>query len=184
MLLKLIRHSAVLVHKGTCYGQTDVALDEPAFAHTIGLLHSQLGNPAEALIYSSSLSRCARLAQELAEGQDFVLDTRLMELNFGDWEMQAWDSLDPNALDTWMKDYVRQKPPGGEALQDLADRCAAFLADLRAKASNTQAKEAWIIAHAGSIRVLLCLLDSVPLDRAFDQKIGFGEVIERQLNQK
>ena len=38
------------------------------------------------LIFSSSLKRCKKLASQLSK--DFIIDSRLKELNFGDWEMK------------------------------------------------------------------------------------------------
>jgi alpha-ribazole phosphatase len=46
--------------------------------------------PIDATYYSSPLVRCKILASYL-QSSDF--DSRLVEMNFGDWELQKWDDI-------------------------------------------------------------------------------------------
>ena len=70
------------------------------------------------------LARCTRLAQSFGE---FDADARLLEYDFGDWEMQAWDDIDQTLLDSWMQDFVNQRPPNGETVIEMRARVDEFL---------------------------------------------------------
>ena len=83
----LVRHTSVDVPPGTCYGQTDVAL-RSTFSEEAEAVYRRLAGYAPFdRVYTSPLSRCIRLA-EYGGYADAVRDSRLLELNFGAWEMQ------------------------------------------------------------------------------------------------
>ena len=58
----LVRHTPVRVPAGTCYGSTNVPLDDAKFAHMLPDIHAQL--PLHAAMVCSALSRCLHLAHE------------------------------------------------------------------------------------------------------------------------
>jgi len=140
MRLFLIRHPQPDVAPGICYGSTDLPLAENA-ARSAAALRGLL--PAAAPLYSSPLTRCRLLAEQLHSCPRF--DARLRELDFGDWEMRPWDTLERQLLDDWASDPLYFAPPGGEAVAALRARVAAFLAELP--------DEAVLVAHAGVIKV-------------------------------
>ena len=140
MRLFLIRHPPPLVAPGICYGATDLPLAEDPAGHAAALRPLL---PAAAPLYSSPLARCRRLAAALHPAPRF--DERLRELDFGDWEMQAWDAIDRARLDAWAADPFGFAPPGGEAVAALRARVAEFLAELP--------EEAVLVTHAGVIKV-------------------------------
>jgi alpha-ribazole phosphatase len=143
MRLWLIRHPPPAVTPGTCYGATDLSLtDDPA--PLAEMLRALL--PAGAPLYSSPLTRCRLLAEQLHAAPHF--DDRLREIDFGDWEMQPWDSLDHRLLDAWAADPFGFVPPGGEAVAALRARVAGFLRELPAAAADVI-----IVAHAGVMKV-------------------------------
>lgn len=140
MRLYLIRHPPPAVAPGTCYGATDLPLaNDPApLAETLKALL-----PRDVPVYSSPLERCRHLAERLHPAP--VFDDRIREIDFGDWEMQPWDSLDRALLDAWAADPFNFRPPGGERVTDLRRRVAACLAELP--------DEAVLVTHAGVIKV-------------------------------
>jgi alpha-ribazole phosphatase len=143
--LFLVRHPPPAVAPGTCYGATDLPLaDDPAIHAAV--LRPLL--PEATPLYSSPLTRCRRLAEALHPAP--IFDTRLRELDFGDWEMQPWDSLDRRLLDAWAADPLHFVPPGGEAVASLRARVSACLAELP--------EAAILIAHAGVIKVCAAAL--------------------------
>jgi len=143
--LFLIRHPPPAVPPGICYGATDLPLAGDPAIHAAAL-RPRL--PKDAPLYSSPLARCRRLAAALHPAP--VFDDRLREIDFGDWEMQAWDSLDRRLLDAWAADPFHFAPPGGEAVASLRARVAAFLAELP--------DEAVLVAHAGVMKVCAAVL--------------------------
>lgn len=86
MNIYLIRHTSVDVPKGLCYGQSDVPL-RPTFEIEAAVTKAKIESIHFDMAYTSPLSRCTRLAQYCGFG-DAIRDPRILELNFGDWEMQ------------------------------------------------------------------------------------------------
>jgi broad specificity phosphatase PhoE len=134
-------------------------------------LRSGLEPPA--LLLSSDLRRARQSAEILAAhwGIEVVTDARLRELHFGEWENRRWADLereDGARLGRWMRNWTRTRTPGGESFADLVVRVSGLLAEWQErKATGT----ILMVAHAGSIRAILCRLLEVPLQRAFQFEV-------------
>ncbi|ANQ52734.1 alpha-ribazole phosphatase [Flammeovirga sp. MY04] len=168
MEVYIVRHTAVDVPKGICYGQTDVALkqeQEAAFER----IKAQLPTTIDFLI-SSPLSRCTQLSTFLTD--DFTTDPRLMECNFGDWEMMAWDDIPRDAMDTWGNDFVYQAPPNGESLHQVYQR----VFDVHKELIKLPHATVVIIAHASVVRIFHHIYQNIPLKNIFDVKVDYGQV--------
>lgn len=152
MILHLIRHPRPLIEPGICYGRLDVAAEHPELA--AARLRDEL--PAGLPVYSSPLRRCYELAERL--NPLAMIDSRLAEMDFGDWEGRAWDAIPRNELDAWAADVAGYAPPGGESPAALQQRALAFVAGLRVP-------EAVIVTHGGVIRVLLAYWQGLPPER-------------------
>ncbi|QSB28173.1 alpha-ribazole phosphatase [Flavobacterium sp. CLA17] len=178
MEIFLVRHTETSCEKGICYGQSDVSLAEP-FDLIFENITSQL--PSEAILFSSPLKRCVILAkyiQSQIKTISYQEDERLMEMNFGDWEMKNWNSIPPEQLNPWMEDFVNVSAVNGESFVELHERVGAFLAEQLSKKTD---KSIIIVAHAGVIRSFLCHQTSLPLKDAFQNKADFGQVIKIEL---
>jgi alpha-ribazole phosphatase len=164
MRLFLIRHPLPDVASGTCYGHTDLALaaDPLACAEALRPLL-----PMDAPLFSSPLERCRRLAELLHPAP--VFDERLLELDFGAWEMQSWDAIDRNALDAWAADPLHFTPPGGEAVADLRARVRDFLDELAEDAADVI-----LVAHAGVMKLCAAELAGVAPDAWFSIHFEYG----------
>jgi alpha-ribazole phosphatase len=111
--------------------------------------------PVDALLSSPRL-RCAAFAGDLAEhaGIPLVIDARLREIDFGDWEGLPTAELArtaPAALHAFWRDPYRLTPPGGEPMTAFVGRLRAFWRDLVTQAPGARVL---IIAHGGVMRVL------------------------------
>jgi len=169
----LVRHTAVAVPASTCYGQSEVPLRE-SFPEELAVIRNKI--PAGiAAVYSSPLQRCVTLAESLAP--DIVLDERLKEMHFGEWEMQSWNEIDRTVLSTWMKDFVRIPAPGGENLQRVYDRVGAFMEELRIREHD----KVLVIAHGGVLRCIWAYLLKIPLQHVFKIPVQYGEVLHFHL---
>ena len=129
MKVYLIRHTAVDVPSGTCYGQTDVPLKSTFETEAAQTLRNLSGTHFDH-VYSSPLSRARRLAGYCGY-PDPECDDRLMEINFGEWEMQRFDAISDPRLQEWFDDYFHVAATGGESFEDLYRRVAAFLDELK-----------------------------------------------------
>jgi alpha-ribazole phosphatase len=178
MEVYLVRHTETVCEKGICYGQSDVKIMEPYGAVFQSVL-SQL--PQDARLYSSPLLRCVLLANYIKDNSDIAAvneDSRLMEMNFGDWEMKNWDVIPPDDFTPWMNDFVNVQVPNGESFTDLHDRVIDFMHN---ELQTTNSKPVIIVAHAGVIRSFLCKISNLPLKDAFQNKVDFGAVIKIEL---
>ena len=165
MDIYLIRHTQTATDPGLCYGQTDIAL-AASFDDEMGKLHDKLPEfDDDCKVFSSPLTRCLQLAETFSD--TVITDTRLQELNFGDWEGQRFDDIDAAALQHWTDNFVTAAPPNGENFEDLYQRAGDFWQELLAN----PAAQVLVITHAGVIRALLARALNLPLANSFQLRI-------------
>jgi broad specificity phosphatase PhoE len=126
--------------------------------------------PAPTRLVVSDLARARTSAEPLAEafGLAPAFDARLREMHFGAWEGRPWSALeaeDGERLGRWMAGWAVERAPDGEAFPDVAARAGAWLAEARLASAPNDVVLA--VAHAGSIRALLCAVMGWPLADAF-----------------
>ena len=165
----LVRHTSVAAPAGLCYGRTEVPLAD-TFATEAVAVRAALPPPPWRLV-SSPAARCRQLAETL--DAPAVVDERLRELDFGEWENRLWSELPREATEFWLADFVHRRPPGGESFGELAERASAALADLSREAGGLPLV---VVTHAGVIRALLARAHGWPLSAAFAAPIPFGSV--------
>lgn len=178
MEVYLVRHTETVCEKGICYGQSDVGIREPYDVIFESILN-QL--PEEAILYSSPLQRCSILAKHIQKNTkiEFIIeDSRLMEMDFGDWELKSWDAIPREVLDPWMEDFVTVNVPDGESFVDLDYRVREFLDN---DIPKTHAKPIIIVSHSGVIRSILCKINNLPLQEAFKTTLDYGAVIKVEM---
>ncbi len=154
MELILIRHPQPDVTAGVCYGSSDV----PALATALAEGHARLvGQLAPELaagvrLYSSPLRRCTALACMLG---DFTSDARLVEMDFGAWELRPWSAIPHAEVDAWATDLLDYRPGGGETVREVASRVQSFLDQLQ--------HDAIVVCHAGTMRLVAAIAAGEPL---------------------
>lgn len=180
MKVTLIRHTSVNVPTGVCYGQTDVPLN-PSFEEEAALTLQNLQAIIEKEqpfdhVYVSPLSRCTRLATYCGYA-DAEQEKRIMEINFGEWEMQLFNEIKDPRLQEWYADYLHVPATGGESFAMQYQRVSEFLDELKKKDYQHVA----IFAHGG---VLICAQIYAGLfkpEEAFSQLTPFGGIIQLEL---
>ncbi|SHK48161.1 alpha-ribazole phosphatase [Reichenbachiella agariperforans] len=168
MEIYLVRHTTPDIAKGICYGQSNIPLAkgyQQELARTATLLPEHID-----VCYTSPLLRCKALATELSD--EIHVDKRLLELNFGTWELSAWDDIPADQLTPWMADYINTPPPKGETYQQLADRISTFWTELVATSADT----VLIVSHAGAMRAILAQLLHLDLTDSFKLQLDYGSV--------
>ena len=103
-------------------------------------------------------------------GPDVAVDSRLQELDFGDWEGRRWQDIGRDPVEAWQRALPDAAPPGGETLSAMAARCAAWLASL-----DRHGPPVLAVTHAGPIRVIRALLGGEPLMAYFGVSVPFAE---------
>lgn len=172
MEIILIRHTSVDVPVGTCYGQTDVPLKD-SFEEEAALAKAELESygPVDHA-YTSPLSRCTRLAAFCGYA-DAERDTRILEINFGEWEMKLFDDISDPHLQEWYADHIHTPVTGGESFMMQYQRVSAFLDELRRKPWKRVA----VFAHGGVLVSALIYAGHVTPQEAFAALPPYGGVI-------
>lgn len=170
MEIYLIRHTKTLAQTGLCYGQSDldVSCDFLAQAQQIKEKLPKLEN--DSVIFSSPLQRCQKLAAVFSP--HFLIDDKLKELNFGDWENRLFDDLPHEEVERWAENFVEIAPPNGESFLNLMQRVEAFWQQLISQNAQT----VFIFTHAGTIRALLAVILQLPPKNAFQFAVDCGSV--------
>lgn len=180
MQLHLIRHPPPEVAAGVCYGATDLAVTKCAIDATLAALATRL--PKQVPLYSSVLQRCHLLAEPLAALRQcgpVRPDPRLVEMNFGRWEMQPWDAIARSEIEAWASDVVDYRPGAGESVREVAARVMAFRDELL----QHQCRQAIVVCHAGTIRLLLawqagaCLRETALRAASASHQIAYGGMV-------
>jgi broad specificity phosphatase PhoE len=161
--LYFVRHGQTDWNRAQRYqGQRDIPINATgrAQAKRNGLrLAGLLGPRAAALDYvASPLQRASETMQILRaemglEASNFRADDRLKEIDYGSWEGQAWDeiaALDAAGYQARQADLWSWQPRGGESYRMLAQRVAAWLAEV--------AGDTVVVAHGGVSRALRALI--------------------------
>ncbi len=106
-------------------------------------------------VWSSPATRCASVARLIADrlGVHPVLDPRLLELDFGDWEGRPWEAVPRPALEQWAADPLGFRPPGGESGGALLRRVRDVARQLA-----REARACVVLSHGGPLRLLPALL--------------------------
>ena len=121
------------------------------------------------LIVSSSLIRCADFAQALGARlqRPVQLEPRLREISFGAWEGCTASELfekTPEAIANFWRDPVNHPPPGGERLDQFAQRIEAAWSELTTEYCG---KHILLVGHGGVIRMIIGQLLGMPLNNLF-----------------
>jgi alpha-ribazole phosphatase len=174
MDIYLIRHTQTANAEGLCYGQSDIGL-AMSFPEEVESLHDKLPSfDLDCRVFSSPMTRCVQLAETFFDS--VVVDPRLQELNFGDWEGQRFDDIDQVALQNWTDNFATATPPNGESFAELYARTGEFWQELLANPCD----QVVVVTHAGVIRALLARVLSLPHANAFQFRIDAGSVHKLQ----
>lgn len=171
MEIYLIRHTTPNIEKGICYGQLDIDVTS-SFENEASKIMTAVSSETGTLVYSSPLKRCVKLASKFS--QNIITDKRLMEINFGDWELKKWDEINRIDLDTWMKDYVNVQIPNGESCMQLFNRNINFFQEI----TDENHSKIIIVCHAGVIRSILAFVQQISIEESYSIPIEYGQVFK------
>ena len=172
MDLILVRHGQTEALPGICIGHADLPLSARGFTDVQQLAATWNRSPPR-FLFTSDLRRTQQSAQVFAAAFAIepLSDPRLREADFGRWNGRHWNEIMQNDTENhrhWFDNWVIQEAPDGESFADVLRRTGAWLASLLASTGNDDCVLA--IAHAGSIRAVLCHALGLPAGRA----IGIG----------
>jgi len=129
-------------------------------------------------VYTSPLTRCVRLATYCGF-PDAERDRRIMEINFGEWEMKPFDGNDDPRLKEWYADYLNVVATGGESFAMQYQRVSQFLDELKRKNYQRVA----IFAHGGVLICAQIYAGLIKAEEAFSALTPYGGIIRMQVCQ-
>jgi broad specificity phosphatase PhoE len=158
----LLRHGRTASNaEGRIQGQLDTPLDELGLMQAEALGTVFASDPPVAVI-SSDLSRARTTAQAVCDhvGLPLVLDERLRETHFGEWQ----GLTGPEVESRWPAEYVAWRhhtgdPVGGETRTQVAERALAAVSE-HLPSSGTLL----VVCHGGTARNLVGILTQLPAD--------------------
>lgn len=131
-------------------------------------------------IVTSPLLRCCQFADLLADklGIEYTTDERLREIGFGAWEGLTPNEIqrnDPDALDRFLADPVRNRPEGAEPLAEFSQRVCDAFDDI---ASMPDFRHVLIVGHAGVARAITAHVLGMKLDDVYSRfRVEYGGII-------
>lgn len=129
-MIYIIRHGKTKMNQARLLqGRTDLPLDEEGIAQAREAAE-RLSGIRFSHVYSSPLERARQTAQIVAPYARPVLDTRLIEMDYGPYEGTDLRRLPPE-LTEFFRDFVHHPAPAGmEPLSDVVKRAGSFLDEI------------------------------------------------------
>lgn len=176
----LQRHTQPKIEPQICYGVSDIPLHEDYTEIHLPIVLNRVKELEIKRLYSSPLKRCFRLACDIKvhkELTNIVIDNRLLELNFGDWEMTTWNDIyQTNEGKAWFDDFLHTPTLNGESFENLVQRANDFLESIKDQGEGTM-----VVTHSGFIRAAMVTTGMISIEEAFGVEINYGDLIEINL---
>ena len=146
--LYFMRHAKTEMNKvGVWSGRTDCSITEEGrelarktFCYT-GKHFDQF--------YCSPLKRTKQTLDVVVPGQHCVVDERIIERNFGDWEGKPYYVIDEETTELYIQGKIQ--PPRGETYLEVKQRVISFVNDMFKKYNTV---EVLIVTHATIVRMV------------------------------
>lgn len=141
-------------------GQTDIPLDDEGRAQARALA-AHLQKEAISAAFSSDLCRARETAETILTGREvpLILEPRLREMRFGDWEGLDWTEIReryPQVPEGAWSDPNGYTPTGGERFEEVHERVADVIAGLRERTAPEE--RVLIVTHAGVLHSFVHVL--------------------------
>lgn len=177
MEIYLVRHTSVAVAPGTCYGSSDVDVSD-SFEEEAALTKSQLDGIQFNKVFTSPLLRARKLAS-FCGYPDAIVDKRLVEYNFGDWELKNYDRLyqESSEFRQWCNNYIHQRSPGGDCLMDQVSRVKSFISSVQASGLS----RICAFCHGGVLAIGRSICEGTSLEDSFSDIPPYGSVLRLTL---
>lgn len=134
-------------------------------------------------IISSPLSRCKAFAEKTSEvtKTPLTIESNFREISFGDWEGKKAAEISSEALALFWSNPSKHPAPNGERLADFQGRVITAWEELLDNTFSTaspehQDKKILVVAHGGTIRIILAHILHMPLSTLFNLQIPFAAI--------
>lgn len=170
-----IRHTSLDVTGAIAYGHSDLPVSS-RFEEEAAVIKKELDQRHYDMVFTSPLSRAYDLCKYCGYS-DAVVDPRLMERNFGEWEMKPWEEvyaiMAKHPESHLYGDRLElMSPPGGESVEELTNRVLEFVDDVRMKRWRRVA----VFCHGGVINSARYWHGEVELNHLFIHVPDYGSI--------
>ncbi|MGM0601825.1 MAG: alpha-ribazole phosphatase [Bacillota bacterium] len=170
----LIRHGETEWNKKHIFqGKKDTELNSTGIEQAYKL-SEYLAQKDYQFLYSSDLKRAVRTAEIIGKPNNLepVKDSRIREMNFGNWEGSSFSEIskkDAETLKKWREDPLNNAPTGGEKLSEFISRITEFFNFL---ADRHKGEKTIVVTHGGVIKVWLSELFDMPADKFWQIEVN------------
>lgn len=177
MIVYIVRHTSVVLDgQYICYGATDVDVRD-TFPFEAAETKKKLEGILFDGIFTSPLQRAEKLAVYCGYS-DAERDSRLKEMNFGEWEGRPWSEIIVGqSTEEFFLEYINRPTPGGESQQMQYDRVRDFILEKKDKGYQ----QILVFCHGGVINCARTLAGQCELHEAFATIPDFGSVTRLEL---
>ena len=180
MKIWFVRHGETEWNRTKRYqGHSDIPLNENGRRQAQETA-SLLAKETLSAIYASDLKRAVETAEAIAQTHELRVQQKpeLRELHFGLWEGLRYEQIMEKWADELSLMYEHPEKgcaPEGEGFCELAKRAWPALQAIREAHQEEEAIA--VVAHGGTIRVLLCLLRGKPLQQLWSVEVEHGQAL-------
>jgi alpha-ribazole phosphatase len=176
--LFLVRHGSIKLNDvRRFWGKTDIELSDEGVRQAKAV-RDRISEQKIDAVYTSTLKRTCATAEIIAAKHNLVITAcpELNELNFGYVEGLTFDEIKrrypelAKVLNDWNS---RPEFPGGESFDELNTRVQKFLARLKVHKPD---EKILIVAHAGSLRLIICNLLGISTQHWKQMQIDFASL--------
>ena len=176
--LYLIRHGETDYNNALRFqGQTDIPLNQKGIEQAEKAADFFRDIPLQA-IYTSTLIRARTTAEIIAgvKGMEVQETDALREMSFGIWENMNSKDIQKKYAKEW-KDFfaspARTTIPQGESMLDVQKRAYPTVQEILDRYPEGDVA---FVAHGGIIRVLMCTMLGLDLNRAWHLHVGNASI--------
>src|SRR6266487_5701876 len=180
--LWLVRHGLTEWNTQQRYcGHRDIPLSAQGRAQALWLAE-RLQKEMISAIYTSDLVRARETAEVIAHQRtpavQIMVSAAWREIDFGEWEGLTYAQIAEQFKDQlgFFTDPEQYSPPGGESLAHMLQRVMDELAAIARSDDRSIKDDVVIVSHGGPLRVLLCRILKMPLERQWQLRIDPGSL--------
>ncbi|HEY5476527.1 MAG TPA: histidine phosphatase family protein [Tepidiformaceae bacterium] len=170
----LTRHGQTVANReGRFCGQSETPLTDFGVRQANALADRLAGTGIQAA-YASDLSRASETAARIVDGRglELMLDPRLREIFYGDWEMWREREIakrDPEGFALMRAEDPAWRPPGGEAIAEVRGRTFAAI---QAIAKRHAHQTVLVVSHGDALLALVAEVLAIPLEKTYRLEIA------------
>ena len=165
--LLLVRHGDTELNSRERYwGLSDIELSEAGLRQA-ERLRDRLATEKISAVYSSQLQRALLTAEVIVSRHQLgvTVCNELQETNFGRVEGLTFAEISrlyPELTEQWVNWSLQLRFPGGDSVSEVSQRVSEFMRRLEGHAPEEMVL---VVAHAGTLRMLVCQLLELELKR-------------------